>query len=98
MAIGSVLGSSTANTAITGSVTIPMMLSRGYKPHVAAAIEAVVSIGGQFMPPVMGAAAFLMAAFVGVPYLTIALAGLLPALLFFFSMVFMVYLEAKRTD
>jgi TRAP transporter 4TM/12TM fusion protein len=93
--LGSVLGSSTANTAITGSVTIPMMLSRGYKPHVAAAIEAVVSIGGQFMPPVMGAAAFLMAAFVGVPYLTIALAGLLPALLFFFSMVFMVYLEAK---
>lgn len=96
--LGSVLGSSTANTAITGSVTIPMMLSRGYKPHVAAAIEAVVSIGGQFMPPVMGAAAFLMAAFVGVPYLTIAMAGLLPALLFFFSMVFMVYLEAKRSD
>lgn len=96
--LGSVLGSSTANTAITGSVTIPMMLSRGYKPHVAAAIEAVVSIGGQFMPPVMGAAAFLMAAFVGVPYLTIAMAGLLPALLFFFSMVFMVYLEAKRSN
>jgi TRAP transporter 4TM/12TM fusion protein len=96
--LGSVLGSSTANTAITGSVTIPMMLSRGYKPHVAAAIEAVVSIGGQFMPPVMGAAAFLMAAFVGVPYLTIAKAGLLPALLFFFSMVFMVYLEAKRSN
>lgn len=95
--LGSVLGSSTANTAITGSVTIPMMLSRGYKPHVAAAIEAVVSIGGQFMPPVMGAAAFLMAAFVGVPYITIAMAGLLPALLFFFSMIFMVYLEAKRS-
>lgn len=95
--LGSVLGSSTANTAITGSVTIPMMLSRGYKPHVAAAIEAVVSIGGQFMPPVMGAAAFLMAAFVGVPYITIAMAGLLPALLFFFSMIFMVYLEAKQS-
>jgi TRAP transporter 4TM/12TM fusion protein len=96
--LGSVLGSSTANTAITGSVTIPMMKSRGYKPHVAAAIEAVVSIGGQFMPPVMGAAAFLMAAFVGVPYLTIAKAGLMPALLFFFSMIFMVYLEAKKTN
>lgn len=96
--LGSVLGSSTANTAITGSVTIPMMKSRGYKPHVAGAIEAVVSIGGQFMPPVMGAAAFLMAAFVGVPYLTIAKAGLMPALLFFFSMIFMVYLEAKKSN
>lgn len=94
--LGSVLGSSTANTAITGAVTIPLMISRGYKPHIAASVEAVVSIGGQFMPPVMGAAAFLMAAFVGVPYIEIVKAGLIPALLFFFSMIFMVYLEAKR--
>lgn len=94
--IGSVIGSSTANTAITGSVTIPMMINRGYRKHVAASVEAVVSIGGQFMPPVMGAAAFLIAAFVGIPYIQVAFAGLIPALLFFFSMVFMVYLEAKR--
>jgi TRAP transporter 4TM/12TM fusion protein len=94
--LGSVIGSSTANTAITGSVTIPMMISRGYKPHIAASVEAVVSIGGQFMPPIMGAAAFLIAAFVGVPYFEVAKAGLIPAVLFFLSMVFMVYLESKR--
>ncbi|MFZ5943055.1 MAG: TRAP transporter permease [Bacillota bacterium] len=94
--LGSVIGSSTANTAITGAVTIPLMISRGYKRHVAAAIEAVVSIGGQFMPPIMGAAAFLMAAFVGVPYVEIIKAGFIPAILFFLSMIFMVYLEAKR--
>lgn len=96
--IGSVIGSSTANTAITGSITIPMMINRGYKRHVAAAVEAVVSIGGQFMPPIMGAAAFLIAAFVGIPYIEVARAGLLPALLFFFSMIFMVYLEARRNN
>ena len=94
--IGSVIGSSTANTAITGSITIPMMVNRGYRRHVAAAVEAVVSIGGQFMPPIMGAAAFLMAAFIGIPYLEVARAALIPALLFFLSMVFMVYLEARR--
>lgn len=96
--IGSVIGSSTANTAITGSITIPMMINRGYRRHVAAAVEAVVSIGGQFMPPIMGAAAFLMAAFIGIPYLEVARAALIPALLFFLSMVFMVYLEARRYD
>lgn len=96
--IGSVIGSSTANTAITGSITIPMMINRGYKRHIAAAVEAVVSIGGQFMPPIMGAAAFLIAAFVGIPYIEVAKAGLIPALLFFFSMVFMVYLEARRNN
>lgn len=96
--IGSVIGSSTANTAITGSVTIPMMINRGYKKHVAAAVEAVVSIGGQFMPPIMGAAAFLIAASVGIPYIEVARAGLIPALLFFLSMVFMVYLEARRSN
>lgn len=94
--IGSVIGSSTANTAITGSITIPMMINRGYRKHVAASVEAVVSIGGQFMPPVMGAAAFLIAAYVGIPYIQVAFAGLIPALLFFISMFFMVYLESKR--
>lgn len=95
--LGSIMGSSTANTAITGAVTIPLMISNGYKKHVAAGVEAVVSIGGQFLPPVMGAAAFLMASFIGVPYLQIARAGLIPALLFFVSMMSMVYLEAKRS-
>ncbi len=94
--LGSIMGSSTANTAVTGSITIPMMISRGYKRHVAAAVEAVVSIGGQFLPPIMGAAAFLMAALMGVPYTEIVVAGLIPAFLFLASMLFQVYLEAKR--
>jgi TRAP transporter 4TM/12TM fusion protein len=94
--LGSIIGSSTANTAITGAVTIPLMISRGYPPHVAASVEAVVSIGGQFLPPVMGAGAFLMAAFIGIPYIQVAKAGLIPALLFFASMLFMVYFEARR--
>ncbi len=94
--LGSIMGSSTANTAITGAVTIPLMVSNGYKKHVAASVEAVVSIGGQFLPPVMGAAAFLMASFIGVPYIEIAKASLIPALLFFISMGSMVYLEARR--
>lgn len=95
--LGSVMGSSTANTAVTGSITIPLMINNGYKKHVAASVEAVVSIGGQFLPPVMGAAAFLIASFTGVPYIEVAVAGLVPALLFFLSMLSMVYLEAKRT-
>lgn len=95
--LGSIMGSSTANTAVTGAVTIPLMIENGYKKHVAASIEAVVSIGGQFMPPIMGAAAFLMAANIGVPYGEIALAGLAPAVFFFLAMIFMVWLEAKRT-
>lgn len=95
--IGSIMGSSTANTAVTGSITIPLMINNGYKRHVAASVEAVVSIGGQFLPPIMGAAAFLMASFIGVPYIEIVRAGLIPALLFFISMASMVYLEAKRS-
>lgn len=95
--LGSIMGSSTANTAVTGSITIPMMISRGYKRHVAAAVEAVVSIGGQFLPPIMGAAAFLMAALIGIPYIEIVVAGIIPALLFIASMLFQVYLEAKRS-
>lgn len=95
--LGSIMGSSTANTAVTGSITIPLMRSNGYRKHVAAGVEAVASIGGQFLPPVMGAAAFLMASFIGVPYLEIAKAGLIPAILFFISMISMVYLEAKRS-
>ncbi|TVQ37281.1 MAG: TRAP transporter fused permease subunit [Spirochaetaceae bacterium] len=96
--LGSIMGSSTANTAVTGSITIPMMIARGYKRHVAGAVEAVVSIGGQFLPPIMGAAAFLMAALIGIPYTEVVVAGLVPAFLFLASMLFQVYLEAKREN
>ncbi len=94
---GSIMGSSTANAAISGAVSIPLMIENGYKRHVAASIEAVVSIGGQFMPPIMGAAAFLMASMIGIPYSQVALAGLPSAILFFISMMLMVYLEAKSS-
>lgn len=94
--LGSIMGSSTANAAIAGAVAIPLMIENGYRRHIAAAAEAVASIGGQFLPPVMGAGAFLMASFIGVPYIEIAKASVIPALLFFISVSFMVYLEAKR--
>src|SRR5690606_27200395 len=83
--VGSVSGSAAANVATTGTVTIPAMKQSGYPPHVAGAIEAVASTGGQIMPPIMGAAAFLMADYLGVPYGQVALAATLPALLYFFA-------------
>ncbi|WP_435320414.1 TRAP transporter permease [Haloarchaeobius sp. TZWSO28] len=85
MAMGSITGSAAANAATTGSFTIPMMRRQGVREDFAAAIEAVASSGGQIMPPVMGVAAFLMADFIGVPYVRIIQAGFLPALLFYFS-------------
>lgn len=85
MAMGSITGSATANTATTGSFTIPMMKRQGVRKDYAAAIESVASSGGQIMPPVMGVAAFLMATIVGVPYVRIIQAALIPALLFYFS-------------
>ncbi|SFL45237.1 TRAP transporter, 4TM/12TM fusion protein [Halogranum rubrum] len=85
MAMGSITGSAAANAATTGSFTIPMMQRQGIREDFSAAIEAVASSGGQIMPPVMGVAAFLMADFVGVPYVRIIQAALLPALLFYFS-------------
>jgi len=94
--IGMVSGSAAGNVAVTGTVTIPIMKREGYKPHQAAAIEAVASTGGQIMPPVMGAAAFIMAEIVGVPYTSIMLTALLPALLFFGSAFVVVHLQAVR--
>ena len=93
---GMVSGSSVANTVTTGSVTIPMMKKTGYRGEFAGAVEAAASTGGQIMPPIMGAAAFLMAEFVGVPYTTVAVKAILPAILYFLGIFLMVHLEAKK--
>lgn len=94
---GTISGSSVANTVGTGSFTIPLMKSLGYKPEFAGAVEAAASTGGQLMPPIMGAAAFLMAEFIGIPYSTIAKAAIIPALLYFTGIWIMVDLEARKT-
>jgi len=93
---GTVSGSSVGNVVGTGSFTIPMMKKLGYRPEFAGAVEATASTGGQLMPPIMGAAAFLMAEFTGVPYGRIALAAAIPALLYFFAVFTQVHLEAKK--
>ncbi len=93
---GTVSGSSVSNTVGTGSFTIPMMKSLGYKPEFAAAVEAAASTGGQIMPPIMGAAAFLMAESLGMPYIEVAKAAIIPALLYFTGVFVMVHLEAKK--
>ncbi|MGD9569348.1 MAG: TRAP transporter permease [Sedimentibacter sp.] len=93
---GTVSGSSVANTVGSGSFTIPLMKSLGYKPEFAAAVEAAASTGGQIMPPIMGAAAFLMAEFIGIPYSKIAKAAIIPALLYFTGIFISVHLEAKK--
>lgn len=93
---GTISGSSVSNTVSTGSFTIPLMKSLGYKPEFAAAVEASASTGGQLMPPIMGAAAFLIAEAVGVPYTKVAVAAIIPALLYFTSIWIMVDLEAKK--
>ncbi len=89
-------GSSVANTVGSGSITIPTMKRIGYKPEFAAAVEAAASTGGQIMPPIMGAAAFLMAEITGLPYVTIVVAAILPAILYFAGIFMMVHFEAKR--
>ncbi len=94
--MGSVAGSAIANVVATGSFTIPMMKKIGYKPHVAAAVEAAASTGGQLMPPIMGAGAFLMAEFTQTPYLEIIKIAFIPALLYFFSVILFVHLEAQK--
>ena len=94
--MGTVSGSSVGNVVGTGSFTIPMMKKLGYKPEFAGAVEATASTGGQLMPPIMGAAAFLMAEFTGVPYGRIALAAAIPALLYFFAVFTQVHFEAKK--
>ncbi len=93
---GMVTGSSVANTVGSGSVTIPLMKRTGYKPEFAAAAEASASTGGQIMPPIMGAAAFLMADYVGVPYSNIVVRAILPAVLYFAGIFIAVHLEAKK--
>ena len=93
---GMVSGSSVANTVGSGAVTIPLMKRTGYKPEFAAAAEASASTGGQIMPPIMGAAAFLMAETVGVPYASIVTKAILPAVLYFAGVFITVHLEAKK--
>ncbi len=92
---GSISGSAIANTVSTGMFTIPMMKKAGFRPHVAGAIEPAASIGGMFMPPIMGAGGFIMAELTGVPYSTIMLVAIFPALMYFFSVFCMVHYEAK---
>ncbi len=93
---GMVSGSSVGNTVTTGSVTIPMMKETGYKPEFAGAVEAAASTGGQIMPPIMGAAAFLMAEYMNVTYAEVALRAILPAVLYFTGIFVAVHLEAKK--
>ena len=93
---GMVSGSSVGNTVTTGSVTIPMMKKTGYKPEFAGAVEAASSTGGQIMPPIMGAAAFLMAEYMGIPYIQVATIAIIPAILYFGGIFCTVHLEAKK--
>lgn len=95
---GSISGSAIANTVSTGAFTIPMMKKAGFRPHVAGGIEPAASIGGMFMPPIMGAGGFIMAELTGVPYSQIMLVAIFPALMYFFSVYVMVHYEAKRFD
>ena len=93
---GTITGSSVANTVSSGRFTIPMMKKMGYRPEFAAAVEAAASTGGQIMPPIMGAAAFLMSEMTGIPYSNIIIAAIIPAFLYFTGIMIMVHLEAKR--
>ena len=93
---GSISGSAIANTVSTGSFTIPMMKKAGFKPHVAGGIESAASIGGMFMPPIMGAGGFIMAELTGEPYSTIMLVAVFPALMYFFSVFVMAHHEARH--
>lgn len=94
--MGTVSGSSVANVCTTGMFTIPLMKSVGYRPYFAGAVEATASTGGQIMPPVMGAGAFIMAQFLGVPYTTVALAAVIPAVLYYSAVMIQVHFEAQR--
>jgi len=94
--LGSISGSSIANTVTTGALTIPTMIKIGFKRHFAAAVEAASSTGGQITPPVMGAVAFLMVEYLGIPLRTILIAAIVPAFMHFFGVLLQVHLEAKR--
>jgi len=93
--IGTISGSAASNVATTGAFTIPLMKKIGYKPYFAGAVEAAASTGGQIMPPIMGSAAFIMAEFLGIKYLSIAAAAIIPALLYFASVFFQIDLRAR---
>jgi TRAP transporter 4TM/12TM fusion protein len=95
---GSISGSAIANTVSTGMFTIPMMKKAGFKPHVAGGVEPAASIGGMFMPPIMGAGGFIMAELTGVPYSRIMLVAIFPAFMYFFSVFCMVHYEAKKDN
>lgn len=94
--MGSISGSAVANTVGTGSLTIPLMKRTGFKPHFAAAVEAAASTGGQLMPPIMGAGAFIMAEWTQIPYLKIIGLATIPAIMYFASVIFFVHLRARR--
>jgi TRAP transporter 4TM/12TM fusion protein len=96
--MGSVSGSAVATTVSTGVITIPMMIRSGFTPRFAAGVEAAASTGGQLMPPVMGAGAFVMSSYTQIPYLTIIAVSVLPALLYFLTVAFFVRIEARRLD
>lgn len=93
---GTVSGSAVANVMTTGAFTIPLMKRLGYKPAFAGSVEAVASTGGQIMPPIMGATAFIMAEFLGVSYLTVAMYALLPAILYYVALFLSIHFEAKK--
>ena len=95
---GTISGSAVANVMVTGQFTIPMMKRTGFQPHFAGAVEATASTGGQIMPPVMGAAAFVMAEFMGIPYLTVCKHAIIPAVLYYLAVFMAVHFEAVRTN
>ena len=95
---GTISGSAIANTASTGVITIPLMKANGFRPKFAAGVEAAASTGGQLMPPIMGAGAFVMASYTSIPYATIVAASIVPAMLYFLSVAFIVRIEAVKYD
>lgn len=95
--MGTISGSSVANTVTTGSLTIPAMKKIGYKPYFAGAVEAAASTGGQITPPIMGAAAFVMAEFLAIPYIDICIAAAVPAFMHYAGVFTIVHFEARRT-
>jgi len=94
---GTMSGSAVANVVTTGTVTIPLMKKTGYSPHFAGAVEATASSGGQIMPPIMGAAAFLMATFLGIPYFKVAISAAIPAMLYYIALLIQVDLRAAKS-
>jgi len=95
---GTISGSAVANTASTGVITIPLMKSNGFRPQFAGGVEAAASTGGQLMPPIMGAGAFVMASYTSIPYGTIVAVSIVPAILYFLSVAFIVRIEALKYD